>query len=80
MNCADILSICPRVKSISSSLIINSFVISVYGKNLALWTPAENPYVDPETTSYGRGIRSEFGEFATNPAQRTYGGSVKFTF
>jgi len=58
----------------------NSLVFSVYGKNLALWTPGDNPYVDPETTSYGRGIRSEFGEFATNPAQRSIGGSIKFTF
>ncbi|WP_158651264.1 SusC/RagA family TonB-linked outer membrane protein [Pseudotamlana carrageenivorans] len=59
---------------------INNMVFSIYGKNLALWTPSGNPYVDPETTSYGRGIRSEFGEFATNPAQRAYGGSVKFSF
>jgi len=59
---------------------ITNLVFSIYGKNLALWTPAENPYTDPETTSYGRGIRSDFGEFATNPAQRTYGASIKFSF
>ncbi|SNR45569.1 TonB-linked outer membrane protein, SusC/RagA family [Lutibacter agarilyticus] len=65
---------------IQQSGFLNSLVLSLYGKNLALWTPGENPYVDPETTSYGRGIRSEFGEFATNPAQRSFGGSVKLTF
>ncbi|WP_422349133.1 SusC/RagA family TonB-linked outer membrane protein [Flagellimonas sp.] len=54
--------------------------LSLYGKNLFLWTPSDNTYVDPETTSYGRGIRSEFGEFATNPAQRAYGARVKFSF
>ena len=59
---------------------ISSLTFSVYGKNLFLWTPAENPYIDPETTSYGRGIRSEFGEFASNPSQRSYGTSVKLSF
>ncbi|WP_369048069.1 SusC/RagA family TonB-linked outer membrane protein [Tenacibaculum sp. UWU-22] len=59
---------------------LESITFSLYGKNLALWTPGGNTYVDPETTSYGRGIRSEFGEFATNPSQRSYGASVKLTF
>jgi TonB-linked SusC/RagA family outer membrane protein len=59
---------------------VDAVTFSVYGKNLALWTPGDNTYVDPETTSFGRGIRSEFGEFATNPAQRAFGGSVKFSF
>jgi len=59
---------------------LSSLTFAVYGKNLFLWTPSSNPYVDPETTSYGRGIRSEFGEFATNPSQRAYGSSVKLTF
>jgi TonB-linked SusC/RagA family outer membrane protein len=59
---------------------LSSLSMSVYGKNLFLWTPGENPYIDPETTSYGRGIRSDFGEFATNPSQRTYGASLKLSF
>jgi TonB-linked SusC/RagA family outer membrane protein len=59
---------------------LSGMSLSFYGKNLFLWTPSENTYVDPETTSYGRGIRSEFGEFATNPSQRSYGASVKFSF
>lgn len=59
---------------------LTSLVFSIYGKNLAMWTPSGNPYVDPETTTYGRGIRSEFGEFATNPSQRSFGGSIKFSF
>ena len=59
---------------------IEKVSFSIYGKNLALWTPAENPYVDPETSTYGRQIESEFGEFGTNPAQRSYGMGVRFTF
>ncbi len=59
---------------------LRNIMFSIYGKNLFLWTPDENPYVDPEATSYGRGIRSEFGEFAANPTQRTYGFNVKLSF
>ena len=59
---------------------LSSLSMSVYGKNLFLWTPGDNPYIDPETTSYGRGIRSDFGEFAANPSQRTYGASLKLSF
>ena len=79
-----------RVRDLSLSYNVKSNVIdkwgisalsfSIYGKNLFLWTPSDNPYVDPETTSYGRGIRSEFGEFATNPSQRAYGTSIKLSF
>lgn len=54
--------------------------ISVYGKNLFMWTPKANPYVDPELSTYGDGLLSEAGEFATNPSQRSYGASLKVTF
>jgi outer membrane receptor protein involved in Fe transport len=53
---------------------------SVYGKNLALWTPNDNPYVDPELSTFGTGLLSEQGEFGTNPSQRTYGATLKLTF
>ena len=70
--------------SVPSDLIkkygVSDLTLSVYGQNLFLWTPSSNSYVDPETTSYGNGIRSEFGEFAANPSQRAYGTSIKLTF
>jgi TonB-linked SusC/RagA family outer membrane protein len=53
---------------------------SIYGKNLALWTPNGNPYVDPELSTFGSGILSEQGEFASNPSQLSYGASIKLTF
>jgi len=53
---------------------------SIYGKNLALWTPDDNPYVDPELSTYGDDLLSEQGEFGTNPSQRSYGASLKLTF
>lgn len=54
--------------------------ITVYGKNLALWTPDENPYIDPELSTFGTGLLSEQGEFGANPSQRSYGVSLKLTF
>lgn len=53
---------------------------SIYGKNLALWTPDENPYIDPELSTFGDGLLSEQGEFGANPSQRSYGASLKLTF
>ncbi|HEX8547344.1 MAG TPA: TonB-dependent receptor, partial [Cytophagaceae bacterium] len=53
---------------------------TIYGKNLALWTPKDNPYVDPELSTFGDGLLSEQGEFGTNPSQRSYGASIKLTF
>ena len=60
---------------------ISRMSVSVYGRNLMMWTPDENPYVDPEVTSFGGAdLSSDFGEFAANPAQRTYGMSLTLSF
>lgn len=60
---------------------LTNLTLSLYGRNLFLWTPDDNPYVDPEVTSFGgNDLVTEFGEFAANPAQRTYGVSLKMTF
>lgn len=53
---------------------------TVYGKNLALWTPNDNSYVDPELSTFGTGFLSEQGEFGSNPSQRSYGATLKLTF
>jgi TonB-linked SusC/RagA family outer membrane protein len=66
--------------SLTQKLKISNASISLYGKNLFMWTPAANPYVDPELSTYGDGLLSEAGEFGTNPSQRSYGASLKLTF
>jgi TonB-linked SusC/RagA family outer membrane protein len=53
---------------------------SLYGKNLALWTPNENAYVDPEISTFGTGVVGEFGESFATPSQRVYGTTIKLTF
>lgn len=54
--------------------------LGVYGRNLFMWTPDENPYIDPEVTTYGNDLLSEFGEFGANPSQRSYGAIMKLSF
>ncbi len=70
--------------NIPSKLLNNSGIVaasfSVYGKNLALWTPNDNSYVDPELSTFGTGLLSEQGEFGSNPSQRSYGATLKLTF
>jgi len=59
---------------------LTNLSFSVYGKNLAMWTPDENPYIDPELSTFGTGLLSEQGEFGANPSQRSYGATLKLTF
>jgi TonB-linked SusC/RagA family outer membrane protein len=59
---------------------LNKITFGIYGRNLFMWTPGENPYTDPETGTYGTGVISDFGEFATNPSQRSAGGVIKLSF
>ncbi|HEY0045149.1 MAG TPA: SusC/RagA family TonB-linked outer membrane protein [Flavobacterium sp.] len=65
---------------ITDRLGLSKLSFGLYGKNLFLWTPDENPYVDPETTTFGNDLLSEFGEFGANPSQRAYGAVVKLSF
>lgn len=67
-------------KKIVEKIGLSKFSIGVYGRNLFLWTPDENPYVDPEVTTFGNDLLSEYGEFGANPSQRAYGAVVKLSF
>ncbi|KAB1067476.1 SusC/RagA family TonB-linked outer membrane protein [Tamlana haliotis] len=59
-------------QSVCSKLKLNSIVISAVASNFLLWTPAENPYIDPENTTFGTDIDAKFGEFMGNPSQETF--------
>lgn len=54
--------------------------VSLIGRNLFMWTPKANNFIDPESTNYGNDVRSELGEFAAAPTTRTFGAGVKVTF
>ena len=65
---------------LTNRLGLTNIALGLYGKNLFLWTPGDNPYIDPEVSTYGQGIVSDFAEFRANPAQRAFGGFVKLSF
>jgi len=59
---------------------LNNLTLSVIGRNLFVWTPASNQYIDPETSTFGTDIAGQFGEFSANPSTRSVGFSLKANF
>ena len=59
---------------------LNNFSFSVIGRNLFLWTPASNQYIDPESSTFGTDLQGQFGEFSANPSTRSLGFSLKANF
>ena len=53
--------------------------VGITGRNLLLWTPKENTYVDPESSNFGNGNVQGF-EFTGSPSLRSYGANVRVTF
>jgi len=56
--------------------------LAIIGRNLFLWTPASNTFVDPESTTFGdeRGLGAEYGEYGATPTTRSLGFSVRLSF
>ncbi len=54
--------------------------LTVYGNNLALWTPASNNLIDPEVSTFGNDLAGKFGEFTANPSTRSLGVNLKLNF
>lgn len=67
-------------KSLFVDKAISSMEVSFIGRNLLMWTPQENNFVDPEATNYGNDLLSDFGEFSAGPTMRNIGGSIKIIF
>lgn len=59
---------------------IQSLTFSVIGRNLFLWTPSNNQFIDPEVSTFGNDLAGQFGEFSANPSTRSLGFSLKATF
>nr|WP_321358113.1 SusC/RagA family TonB-linked outer membrane protein [uncultured Draconibacterium sp.] len=66
--------------SLLDKTFLSSVNVSVFGRNLFLWTPKDNSYVDPETTTWDNDIEGLFGEFNGAPSVRTYGLKLDLTF
>ena len=67
-------------KKLFTNTFISSAELSLVGRNLFLWTPKDNVFVDPEATNYGNDLLSDLGEFSAGPTMRNIGGSIKITF
>ncbi len=67
-------------KALVDRLNLNSVTMSLNASNILLWTPAENPYVDPEITTFGNDISAKFGEFGANPTNQFYTFGLAFGF
>lgn len=69
-----------------SKLLSNTFIkgaeFAVIGRNLLLWTPKSNTFVDPESTTFGdeNGLQADYGEYGATPTTRSYGFSVRLSF
>jgi TonB-linked SusC/RagA family outer membrane protein len=53
--------------------------LSLIGRNLLMWVPEENLFIDPESTTFGTDIDSEFGEYGASPTTRSYGFNLRIT-
>lgn len=59
---------------------IERLYIGVSGKNLWLWTPGRQTYIDPELTTFGNDLRADFGEYGAQPSVRSISFNVKVDF
>ncbi|MDP4206855.1 MAG: SusC/RagA family TonB-linked outer membrane protein, partial [Bacteroidota bacterium] len=69
-------------KKLTQKAFINRAEISFIGRNLLLWTPKSNTFVDPESTTFGdeNGLQADYGEYGATPTVRSYGFSLKLSF
>lgn len=67
-------------KSWISKLSLSSVRVSLVGNNLFIWTPKENTYIDPESTTEGFDLLGKFGELYVNPSSRRYGFNIRIKF
>lgn len=57
-----------------------SLSLTVIGRNLLLFTPESNQYIDPEVSTFGTDLNSQFGEFSASPSTRSIGIALKARF
>ncbi|RXP58602.1 SusC/RagA family TonB-linked outer membrane protein [Lutibacter sp. HS1-25] len=67
-------------QSMIESLNVNTIRFSLTASNFLLWTPGENAYIDPETTTFGNDVAAKFGEFRANPTNETFTFALSINF
>jgi hypothetical protein len=54
--------------------------LSLIGRNLFIWTPEDNHFIDPESTTFGNDLEADYGEFSATPTVRSMGANIRVTF
>jgi len=54
--------------------------ISIIGRNLLLFTPEDQTFIDPELTTFGNDLNADYGEFSASPTTRSIGAGLRFSF
>jgi TonB-linked SusC/RagA family outer membrane protein len=67
-------------KAWASRIRSNNLSVTLYGRNILLWTPKSNIYIDPEASNLGNDLSSELGEFRTSPTYKTFGIAIRAGF
>ena len=67
-------------QSVLDRLPVDALSFSIVGRNLFIWTPESNQYIDPEVSTFGTDLSSQFGEFSASPSTRSIGFSIKTRF
>ena len=67
-------------KKWASKISATNLNLAVYGRNLLLWTPESNIYIDPEASNLGNDLTSQLGEFRTSPTSMQFGVQLRATF
>jgi hypothetical protein len=52
----------------------------VIGRNLLLWTPEGQSYIDPEMTTFGNDLNADFGEYGAQPTVRSVSAGLRVMF
>ncbi|MBB6612248.1 SusC/RagA family TonB-linked outer membrane protein [Pontibacter sp. Tf4] len=66
-------------ESIVEKTFFGNIEVGVSGRNLILWTPDENTYIDPEMNSFGNGNLQGY-DFSSTPSTRSWGANIRVTF
>ena len=67
-------------KKIIQNTPFESLSFTVVGRNLLLFTPESNQYIDPEVSTFGTDLSGQFGEFSASPSTRSIGFVLKAKF
>ncbi|MGV3587958.1 MAG: SusC/RagA family TonB-linked outer membrane protein [Adhaeribacter sp.] len=65
--------------AVTQKTFFGNIELGLSGRNLFLWTPDENTYIDPEMNSFGNGNVQGF-DYSGAPSTRTWGANIRLTF